>query len=47
MVGAGSIDALTVAAVTLGLALVVLLAGYLPALRAASVNPGDTLRSEL
>jgi len=40
------VDPLTYAAVAIGLTLAAALASYLPALRAASVDPTDALRAE-
>jgi ABC-type antimicrobial peptide transport system permease subunit len=39
-------DAMTIAAATLGIAFVALLAGYVPALRATRVDPMRALRWE-
>jgi ABC-type antimicrobial peptide transport system permease subunit len=44
--GVSSIDALTYATVAFGLGGTALLASYLPALRAARINPAEALRWE-
>jgi ABC-type antimicrobial peptide transport system permease subunit len=45
--GVGALDPLTYVAVALGLGLTALLASYLPAARAARVQPAEALRREI